>query len=167
MGRMIAAAMYVSRSLFLSAEHGWLAWYYSSSVVGKWQGGMANVHGVFEFPCSLPYPSILWRVIVRNKNKKQSKIGRPTAQGATLIEIYIERFKQLLGKILNYFQIPGFVRPTKIYDNLTKARLEVKLSGFFTIISVDGKDYYFRRLSGKFDGSGMNYCCDIAPPPQM
>jgi len=94
---------------------------------------------------------------------KQTKLGYPTIEGITLIEIYIERLKQILGRILNYFHIPGFVKPTKIFDDLTKTRLEVKLSGFFTIISVDGRDYYFRRLSGKFDGTGMIYGCDDHP----
>jgi len=89
------------------------------------------------------------------KIRKQTKLGYPATQGATLSIIYIERLKQLLGKILNYFHIPGFVKPIKIFDDLTKTHLEVKLSGFFTKITVNGKDYYFRRLDGKFDGTGM------------
>lgn len=97
------------------------------------------------------------------KKRKQAKLGHPTIKGATLIEIYIERFKQLLGKILNYFHIPGFVKPTKIYDDLTETHLEVNLSGFFTRITVNGRDYYFHRLSGKFDGTGIIYKCDNHP----
>ncbi len=96
--------------------------------------------------------------------RKQINTGHSSKSGATVVEIYWERLKRTLGNILNYFHIPGFVKPFKTVDKLTAIHIEVRLSGFFTVISINGRDYYFRRLSGKFDGSGFGCGCGITPP---
>jgi hypothetical protein len=60
-----------------------------------------------------------------------------------------------LGNALNLFA-PGFVRPVDCYDQLTRTHLKIEVCTLFTIISVDGRDYYFYRLTGGYDGSGMS-----------
>ena len=60
---------------------------------------------------------------------------------------------------MNFLGFPGFVKSLKHYDRLTNTNIEVRLGGFFTVIAVNGKDYYFRRITGKYDGSGMNLKC--------
>lgn len=80
---------------------------------------------------------------------------RPPVFGATRWDIVRGEAKQIVGKLLNGLGAPGFVVPMKIHDSLTNTQIEVRLSGFFTVISIDGRDYYFKRLSGRYDGSGM------------
>lgn len=70
-----------------------------------------------------------------------------------------EDLKEIFGHLFNFFDIPGFVRKMKIYDDLTDTYIEVRLNVFFAVISVNGKDYYFKRLIGKYDGSGMCLKC--------
>lgn len=86
--------------------------------------------------------------------------GEAVKEGATWQVIVWEHIKQRVGYLLNSLGVPGFVKPTKVYDRLTNSHLEVRLGGFFTVVSVDGKDYYFRRLTGEYDGSGMAVSCD-------
>lgn len=84
--------------------------------------------------------------------------GKPAKMGASRWTITKESIKQRMGFLLNFLRIPGLVRPIKVYDRLTNTHIEVRLGGFFTVVSVDGKDYYFQRLTGKYDGSGMAVC---------
>lgn len=60
------------------------------------------------------------------------------------------------GKLLNWFGVAGFVQPMEIRDTLMGSNISVRVSGYFTVISVDGRDFYFKRLTGEYDGSGMS-----------
>lgn len=74
--------------------------------------------------------------------------------------------KQQVGRFLNWLHVPGFIRPMEMYDELiTHSLLEVRVTPLFTIISVDGRDYYFYRISGKFDGTGMSVSCPASANP--
>jgi len=46
------------------------------------------------------------------------------------------------------------IASTTINDSFSGQRLEIKVGIIYTRISVNGRDYYFSRLSGKFDGTG-------------
>ena len=97
--------------------------------------------------------------------------GKPATFGATKLQIILGRLKYKTGLALNFIGVSGFVKPTKIYDRLTNTNLEVVLGGYFTIIKVNGKDFYFSRFSGEYDGSGMgvsNSCTNnrFDPPPK-
>jgi len=86
--------------------------------------------------------------------------GQLSKTGANLLQIYIERLKQWFGYVLNFLHIPGFVKHIKVYDRLTNTNIEIRLDGFFTVVSINGKDFYFHRLSGEFDGSGITLACN-------
>lgn len=61
------------------------------------------------------------------------------------------------GRFLNWLGVPGFIRPMEMYDELiTHSLLQVRVTPLFTIVTVDGKDFYFYRISGKYDGTGMS-----------
>ncbi len=77
-------------------------------------------------------------------------------RGATWWDILYGKLKQFAGNLLNGLGVPGFVRPLEIQDTLTNTYVQVRVSGFFTVISIDGRDYYFRRLTGEYDGSGIS-----------
>jgi len=62
---------------------------------------------------------------------------------------------ECLGRLLNRLGVAGAVKPMKISDSLTGQKMEIRVGLLFTRISVNGRDYYFNRLSGRFDGTGM------------
>lgn len=62
--------------------------------------------------------------------------------------------RYLLGKILQWFRAPGFVRPFQYRDPDTGEVIAVRTSPRYTILSLGGKEFFFLRESGKFDGVG-------------
>lgn len=51
-------------------------------------------------------------------------------------------------------RLPGFIRPHRIEDRVTGDTVVIRVSRRFTTVSVNGRDYYFRRLTGEYDGAG-------------
>jgi hypothetical protein len=64
------------------------------------------------------------------------------------------RMLEWLGAILNYLGMPGAVRDVELYDQVTGTCLKVRTTSLFTRISINGRDFYFSRLTGEFDGTG-------------
>src|SRR5436309_14944377 len=93
--------------------------------------------------------------IVRLRNHT-SRI--PTTE-ATRFQIYRGRTAEIVGRCLLWLRIPGLVRPVEYYDEVSGIRLSVRTSLLFTKISINGRDFYFRRLSGQFDGTGQGSAC--------
>lgn len=50
--------------------------------------------------------------------------------------------------------IPGAIKSMQITDVLTDQHIEVRVGHLFVRLSVNGRDYYFDRITGKFDGTG-------------
>ena len=65
------------------------------------------------------------------------------------------RLREWFGRVLNRRRVAGFVQPLEYRDPVTGDSIEVRISPFFTRLSVNGRDYYFARLTGKFDGTGQ------------
>ena len=63
--------------------------------------------------------------------------------------------RQWLGWILNKLGLPGFVGDTEFRSRKLAAHVRVRRRRLFTIVSVNGLDVYFRRLTGRLDGVGM------------
>lgn len=57
-------------------------------------------------------------------------------------------------------QLIGKLKPFNITDSVNGIHLEIKVSEHYTIISIDGREYYFNSDTGEFDGTGQE--CD--PP---
>lgn len=53
--------------------------------------------------------------------------------------------------------LPGVVQPIDYPDMVTGDRIRVQVGKRFTVISVNNRDYYFKRFTGRFDGTG--YVC--------
>ena len=68
------------------------------------------------------------------------------------------RFRRSLGRFLDWLGVPGFVQPMEVDDLVTGWHLSIRVSPLFTVISVEGRDFYFYRRNGKFDGTGMSTC---------
>jgi hypothetical protein len=77
-----------------------------------------------------------------------------SVENASQLDILKSRIRQCVGKFLQRVQIPGMIASTTIDDAFSGQTLEIKVGVICTRISVNGRDYYFSRLSGKFDGTG-------------
>jgi hypothetical protein len=62
-----------------------------------------------------------------------------------------------MGRFLNRRRVAGAVQPINFNDPLTGNHIEVAINPLFTVLSVNGRDYYFKRLTGRFDGTGESY----------
>lgn len=82
--------------------------------------------------------------------------GIPARSEASAWQIARGRLREWLGRVADRMGIPGFVQRTVIEDELTGHTIKIEPGRLFTRINVDGRDYYFRRLSGRFDGVGMS-----------
>jgi hypothetical protein len=49
---------------------------------------------------------------------------------------------------------PGVVRNTVIEDSSSGQRVEISVGRIFIRLSVNDRDYFFDRISGRFDGTG-------------
>jgi hypothetical protein len=93
--------------------------------------------------------------------------GPALSGGATRCDRLKLRFKEVAARLFDRLGIPGFVRSMTLKDEVTGQTISVQTGHLSTRISIDGRDYYFDRLSGRFDGTGMNpttqpACCKPA-----
>ena len=84
------------------------------------------------------------------------RVVRPARGGATWLEIRAWRLRQWLGRMLNSFRAPGAIRDVEVQDALTGQRLAVSVGELFVCVNVNGRDYYFDRFTGRFDGTGAS-----------
>ncbi len=83
------------------------------------------------------------------------KMPGPAKVGAPRRLIWKSRFVEFVGCFLNKVGIPGAIGDVSIEDEVTGQHIQVRTGRFFTRLSVNGRDYYFQRLSGRFDVTGM------------
>ena len=74
----------------------------------------------------------------------------------------------LAGIVFNLAGIPGIVRDCDYDAGVHDARITVRANTMFTIISVNGLDIYFHRLTGAIDGVGLSASpnCTSDPIPE-
>ena len=64
--------------------------------------------------------------------------------------------RELAGRVFHLAGIPGFVRDCEYDAGVTRAHVRVKVGKLFTVVSVNGLDIYFHRLTGAIDGVGFS-----------
>jgi hypothetical protein len=84
------------------------------------------------------------------------RVPRSAQLGATNFDILRGRARQWLGRILSRVGMPGSIKPVEFDDKFTGQHIAVSVGELFTCISVGGRDYYFDRLTGRFDGAGTD-----------
>lgn len=84
------------------------------------------------------------------------RVSHPVREGATWIDIARGRFKELIGRTANRIRIPGAVQSAEIHDNATGQHIEVVVGTLFTRLTVNGRDFYFNRFTGRFNGTGSS-----------
>ena len=60
------------------------------------------------------------------------------------------------GRLLTALRLPGIVVAQTYEAEITRARVRVHLSPLFSVVSVNGVDVYFHRLTGRIDGVGFS-----------
>lgn len=61
----------------------------------------------------------------------------------------------MLGRIWQWVRLPGLVRPMSYEgDGMS---LQIKTSPQYTVLTVNGTDFFFRRANGKLDGTGAMF----------
>lgn len=78
--------------------------------------------------------------------------GRPS----TWIKVKYGLIRKV-GRLLYRFSAPGLVQSLDFHDQVTGSHIRIHPGMGFTIISVNNRDYWFSRLTGKFDGAGTNF----------
>ena len=74
---------------------------------------------------------------------------------ATFSQVLALRIRCWIGWAVWKLGFPGLVCDLDIIDNLTGQHVQIKTGPLFTKIQIDGRDYYFNQLTGRFDGTGM------------
>jgi hypothetical protein len=82
------------------------------------------------------------------------RISRQATATASLLDIVKSRLRYVIGSLLKRLHIPGAIKDIDLQDSITGQKVSVQVSSLFVRLSVNGRDYYFDRLSGKFDGTG-------------
>lgn len=83
--------------------------------------------------------------------------SRPSEQGAP-VPSFVRRARQWLHEaslnLLHLVGAPGVIRAMRCEDPVTGQSIQVRVDKRFTVLSVNGRDYYFRRITGKLYGAG-------------
>jgi len=63
---------------------------------------------------------------------------------------------ELLGKVVNWLGLPGLVQEADYRASIAPILVSVRTSHLFTVVTVNGIDVYFERLTGRIDGIGFS-----------
>src|ERR1700691_5689183 len=74
--------------------------------------------------------------------------------GAGIGDILTLRVRQWIGRAANWLRLPSPIQPTEIYDKATGRKITVTAGALFMRLTVNGRDFYFDRITGRFDGTG-------------
>jgi hypothetical protein len=66
---------------------------------------------------------------------------------ATTKRKFLDALKMKTGRLLNVCGVPGLVQGIIINDELTGRTISVTPHPLYTIINIDGRDYYFHRIT--------------------
>jgi hypothetical protein len=97
-------------------------------------GAMSNPRSIVRFPTE--------------------RTGHPARYRATVFDIAKARLREWVGRLANWLRIPGAIQPTEIHDKATGQNITVAVGALFVRLTVNQRDFYFDRVSGRFDGTG-------------
>lgn len=82
-------------------------------------------------------------------------VGRDVTMDASWWTRMRGRVILFVGAILNRTNMTvGAIQPVTVEDAVTGWTFDVRVKGTAVVISIDGRDYTFNRLSGRFLGTG-------------
>jgi hypothetical protein len=84
------------------------------------------------------------------------RTAHPARGGVTVIDVLKLRARALLGRLANWIGTPGAIAPTEINDAMTGQQITVAVEALLVRLTVNGRDFYFNRMTGRFDGTGSS-----------
>jgi hypothetical protein len=82
------------------------------------------------------------------------RVARPAIVGASRSQVWWHRLRECFGRILSRIGVPGQIAECEIEDAVTGKQLSIGVGALYVRLSIDGRDYYFDRFSGRFNGTG-------------
>jgi hypothetical protein len=78
-----------------------------------------------------------------------------------VLRLIVTTLKMYVGRFLNLLGVPAVVRECEYSAQELGTKIRVKKTDFFTLITVNGVDVYFDRITGVIDGVGFtpDVCC--------
>jgi hypothetical protein len=76
------------------------------------------------------------------------------------------RIRLALGMLFNLAGIPGLLRDCDYQAGVADATVKVRVRDLFTIVTVNGLEIYFHRLTGSIDGVGVMPDCKSDQAPE-
>jgi hypothetical protein len=84
------------------------------------------------------------------------RIQKPAAGGATRFQIWRGRLREWIGRTLNSAGVPGAIRNVNLKDELSGQNITITVDALYVRLTLNERDYYFNRVTGKFDGTGSS-----------
>ena len=103
-------------------------------------------------PVSVPWQGEALIIMIISFPIKQKLY--PSSTGATKTDIIVGRIKECLGRTLLRTGIPAMLSDCSINDELTGQQIDIQSGVLFTRVSINGRDYFFDRFTGKYSGTG-------------
>lgn len=73
-------------------------------------------------------------------------------------------FSRILGRLFNLAGVPGLVQEATYRSSEFGPVVQVRKTALYTVVTVNGTDVYFHRLTGQIDGVGMTQRATPPPP---
>jgi hypothetical protein len=88
------------------------------------------------------------------KSLPRQVMAVPASQDANFLQVLWGRLRLWLGRVAEWMGLPGVIQNSNIRDRLTGQNIRVRVGQLFTVLSVNGRDYFFSRFTGRFNGTG-------------
>jgi len=82
------------------------------------------------------------------------RTGHAVRDGATRLDIIKGRLRVWFGTALNKLGTPGAIAAADIYDHTTGQHVAVAVGAHFVRLTVNGRDFFFDRITGRYNGGG-------------
>jgi len=81
-------------------------------------------------------------------------MSEPKNEPFTVRQHLTDVIRQIVRYLYFVFGLPGFVHQIDYADKVTGDRIRIKVSWRYTVVACNNREYWFNRLTGKFDGTG-------------
>lgn len=79
----------------------------------------------------------------------------PSSSNASVTDTIFSRIAEWFGRLFLKSKIPSAIADCSIKDELTGQWIDIRNGTLSTRISINGRDYYFDRFTGKYTGTGL------------
>ena len=78
-----------------------------------------------------------------------------SSSGVGYKQIIFGKMAEYIGMFMLKFGIPAGIRSCNIKDEYTGQRIDIQSGVLSTRVSINGRDYYFDRFTGRHTGTGL------------